>query len=120
RPGRVRSGDSATGRTGRSSQPGSGPSHSVQAPDLVIPIQYGRYRSGSRLRATCWADFTDTGCSSKPPPKMMPIRVSVMIIPALEFQTVGQGVFDQIAQGVVGVVGAVRADHHVRQLLQPV
>ena len=38
---------------------------------------------------------------------------------SFETQAVDESVFDGVAQGVVGVVGGVRGDQHIRQLLQP-
>src|SRR6266496_1284413 len=50
---------------------------------------------------------------------MTPTFNLAMLALAGESQAVGQGVLDQVAQRVVGVVGDVRTDEYVRQLLQP-
>ena len=66
------SGDSTTGQLLWLSQFAPGPSHSFQAPVVVMPIQNGSYFSGSSHFATSCADLTETGCSSEQPPNMTP------------------------------------------------
>src|SRR4051795_4310676 len=112
------SGDSMAGRQPPVSQSASGPSQSFQAPLFVIPIQNGSYFSVSRCFATSRADLTETGCSSVEPPKMIPTFNLSMPLPAFKGQAVDETVFDGVAQGVVRVVGDVRADQHVRHFLQ--
>src|SRR6266702_1936494 len=111
------SGDSTAGRQLPFSQFASGPSQSFQAPLFVIPIQNGSYFSVSRFLATSCADLTETGCSSEQPPNRIPTFSLSMLIPAFKFQAVDDGVFNNVAQGVVCVVGRVRADKHIRQFL---
>src|SRR5579872_2999100 len=118
-PWTLRSGDSAAGRQPPFSQPGSGPSQSFQAPLFVMPIQNGSYFSLSRFFAISCADLTDTGCSSEQPPNMIPSFSLSMMLPAFEVQAVDETVFDHVVQGVVCVIGGVRADKYIRQLLQP-
>src|ERR1700722_4505970 len=115
----LRSGDRPPGRQLPFAQFSSGPSHSFQAPLFVIPIQNGSYFSESRFLATSRADLTDTGCSSEQPPNMIPTFSLSMSISPFKFQAVGDTVFNHVAQGMVCVVGGVRADKHIRQLLQP-
>src|SRR5215469_576404 len=118
-PGALLSGDSTAGRQLPFSQFPSGPSQSLQAPLVVIPTQNGSYFPVSRLFATSRADLTETGCSSEQPPNMIPTLFLAMPAPPFEFQAVDDGVLDNVAQGVVRVVGRVRADKRIRQLLQP-
>src|SRR5487761_133767 len=113
------SGDSTAGRPPPFSQFASGPSQSFQAPLFVIPIQNGSYFSVSRFFATSCADLTETGCSSEQPPNMIPTFSLSMLIPAFKFQAVDDGVLNHVAQGVVCVIGGVRANKHIRQMLQP-
>src|SRR5579859_859812 len=113
------SGDSTAARESLFSQSAPGPLQSLQAPSSVIPIQNGSYFPRSRLFATSRADLTETGCSSERPPKMIPTFSLPTLISPFEFEAVDDGVFHRVAQGVVCVVGGVRADEHVRQLLQP-
>src|SRR5204863_7130111 len=116
-PGALLSGDSMAGRHLPLSQFASGPAQSFQAPPFVIPIHNGSYFSISRLRATSCADLTEMGCSSEQPPKMIPILNLSMSPSALKFQTVDDGVFHGVGQGVVGVIGGVWTDNHIRQFL---
>src|SRR6266568_861162 len=113
------SGDSTAGRQLPFSQFVSGPSQSFQAPLFVIPIQNGSYFSVSRFLATSRADLTETGCSSEQPPNMIPTFSLSMLISPFKFQAVDDRVLNNVAQGVVCVVGRVRADKHIRQFLQP-
>src|ERR1022692_1264719 len=113
------SGDSMTGRLLPFSQFSSGPSQSLQAPSFVIPIQNGSYFSVSRFLATSRADLTDTGCSSEDPPNIIPIFSLFMPIFPFEFQAVNNRVLNNVTQSVVCVVGRVRADKHVWELLEP-
>src|SRR5215469_16779458 len=113
------SGDSTAGRQLPFSQFASGPSQSFQAPLLVIPIQNGSYFSVSRFFATSCPDLTETGCSSEQPPNMIPtFSLSIADFP-FKFQAVDDGVLNHVAKGMVCVIGGVRANEHVRQLLQP-
>src|SRR4051794_38863562 len=111
----LRSGDRTAARP--CSQSASGPSQSFQAPRLVIPTKYGSYFARSRWRATSCADLTEIGCSSEQPPKTIPTFNLSMLVGAFELQAVGDGVLDGVAQGMVCVIGGVRADDHIRQLL---
>src|SRR3954469_24139884 len=95
------------------------PSHRFHSPRSVILTKNGSYFSVSRWVATSCADLTEIGCSSEQPPNMTAIFNLAMLVPALEFQAVDDGVFHGVAQGVVRVIGGVRADEHVRQFLQP-
>src|ERR1700730_13668951 len=113
------SGDSTAGRQLPFSQFASGPSQSFQAPFFVIPIQNGSYFSVSRFLATSCPDLTEMGCSSEQPPNMIPTLNLSMLISPFKFQAVGDTVFNHVAQGVVCVVGRVRTNKHIRQLLQP-
>src|SRR6266446_1479458 len=113
------SGDSTAGRQMPFSQFVSGLSQSFQAPLFVIPIQNGSYFSVSRFLATSRADLTETGCSSEQPPNMIPTFSLSMPISPFKFQAVDDRVFNNVAEDVVCVVGRVRADKHIRQLLQP-
>src|SRR5215467_16255606 len=113
------SGDSTAGRQLPFSQFASGPSQSFQAPLLVIPIQNGSYFSVSRFFATSCADMTETGCSSEQPPNMIPTFSLSMLISPFKCQAIDDGVLNHVAQGVVCVIGGVRTDKHIRQLLQP-
>src|SRR6266700_3516493 len=113
------SGDSTAGRQLPFSQFASGPSQSFQAPLFVIPIQNGSYFSVSRFFATSCADLTETGCSSEQPPNMIPAFSLSMLFSPFEFQAVDNGVLNHVAQGVVCVIGGVRANKHIRQALQP-
>src|SRR5690348_5567234 len=97
----------------------SGPSQSFQAPLFVIPIQNGSYFSVSRFFATSCADLTETGCSSERPPNMIPTFSLSMLVSPFKFQAVDDAVFNHVAQGVVCVIGDVRADKRVRKFLQP-
>src|SRR3981081_3991840 len=111
------SGDSMAGRPPPFSQSAPTLAQSFQAPSFVIPIQNGSYFSASRFFATSCADLTETGCSSEEPPNMIPTFSLSMLIPAFKFQAVDDGVFGSVAQGVVCVVGGVRTNKHIRQLL---
>jgi two-component system, OmpR family, response regulator VanR len=51
--------------------------------------------------------------------RLDPFRREVYRGAALEFQAIDDGVFGGVAQRVVGVVGGVRIDQHIRQFLQP-
>src|SRR5882757_217695 len=113
------SGDSMAGRQPPFSQFSSGPSQSFQAPLFVIPIQNGSYFSASRFFATSCADLTEMGCSSEQPPNMIPTFSLSMLISPFKFDAVDDRVFYNVAQGVVCVVGGVRTNKHIRQLLQP-
>src|SRR3984893_10704718 len=113
------SGDSTAGRQLPFSQFASGPSQSFQAPLFVIPIQSGSYFSVSRFLATSCADLTETGCSSEQPPNMIPTFSLSMLISPFKFQAVDDIVLNNVTQGVVCVIGGVRANKHIRQLLQP-
>src|SRR2546422_547282 len=110
RPWTLLSGDSTTERLPPSSQSASGPPQSLHAPPLVIPIHNGSYLSGSRFFATSCADLTETGCSSPEPPNTIPSFNLSMLLPTFVVQAIDETVFDGVAQGVVGVVGGVRAD----------
>src|ERR1700730_12262244 len=118
-PGALLSGDSTAGRQPAFSQFPSGPSQSFQAPPFVIPIQNGSYFPESRFFATSRADLTETGCSSQQPPNMIPTLTLPMSASLLKFQAVDDAVLDDVAQGMVCVIGGMRADNHLRQLLQP-
>src|SRR6185437_252003 len=118
-PGALLSGDSTAGRQLPFSQFPSGPSHSFQAPLFAIPIQNGSYFPVSRFFATSRADLTETGCSSEQPPNMIPTLSLPMSASSLEFQAVDDTVLDNVTQGMVCVVGGMRADNHVWQPLQP-
>src|SRR6266705_3874791 len=111
------SGDSTAGRQLPFSQFASGPSQSFQAPLFVIPIQNGSYFSVSRFLATSCADLTETRCSSEQPPNRIPTFSLSMLIFPFKFQAVDARVLNNVAQGVVCVVGRVRADKHIRQFL---
>src|SRR5215469_9587731 len=111
------SGDSTAGRQLPFSQFASGPSQSFQAPLFVIPIQNGSYFSVSRFFATCCADLTETGCSSEQPPNMIPTFSLSMLISPLKLQAVDDRVFNNVAQRVICVIGGVRADNRIWQLL---
>src|SRR5258705_3726948 len=104
------SGDSTAGRQLPFSQFASGPSQSFQAPLFVIPIQNGSYFCVSKFLATSCADLTETGCSSEQPPNMIPTFSLSMLVPAFKFQAVDDRVFNNVAQGVVCVVGRVRTN----------
>src|SRR5258708_21748904 len=69
--------------------------------------------------ATSCADLTETGCSSEQPPNMIPTFSLSMLISPFKFQAVDDTVFNHVAQGVVCVIGGVRTNKHIRQLLQP-
>src|SRR5215813_1412179 len=111
------SGDSTAGRQLPFSQFASGPSQSFQAPLFVIPIQNGSYFSVSRFFATSCADFTEMGCSSEQPPNMIPTFKLSTLLTAFEIQAIAETVLNGVAQGVVCVIGGVRANKHIRQLL---
>ena len=53
------------------------------------------------------------GAAAEDDPDLQPIHAGS---PLSNAQAVDDGVLDGVAQGVVGVVGGVRADDHVRQL----
>src|ERR1700738_801752 len=118
-PWKLLSGDSMAGRQPPFSQSASGPSQSFQAPLFVIPIQNGSYFSVSRFLATSCADLTETGCSSEEPPDRIPTFTLSMLVPVFKLQAIDETVFNGVAQGVVCVIGGVRADEHIRQSLQP-
>src|ERR1700737_5178823 len=109
------SGDSMAGRQPPFSQSASGPSQSFHAPLFVIPIQNGSYFSASRFFATSCADLTETGCSSDEPPNMIPTFNLSMLLPAFKVQAIDETVFNDVAQGVVCVIGGVRTVGPVRQ-----
>src|SRR5512146_500729 len=113
-----RSGDSTAGRQRPFSQPAPGPSQSFQAPLFVIPIQNGSYFPVSRFLAISCADLTETGYSSEQPPNTMATFSLPMLISPFEFQAVDDGVFNNVAQGVVCVVGRVRANKRIGQFSQ--
>src|SRR5215470_193566 len=115
----LRSGDSTVGRQLSFSQLAPGPSQSFQAPLFVIPIQNGSYFPVSRFFAISRADMTEMGCSSEQPPNMIPTFSLSMLISSFKFQAIDDGVLNHVAQGVVRVIGGVRADKHIRQPLQP-
>jgi hypothetical protein len=48
---------------------------------------------------------------------MIPVSNLSMLILAFKLETIDDGVLDDVTQGVVGVVGGVRADNHIRQFL---
>src|ERR1700730_5272395 len=116
-PWRPLSGDSMAVRQPPFSQSASGPSQSFHAPLFVIPIQSGSYFSVSRFFATSCADLTETGCSSEEPPNMTPTFNLPMLLPGLKVQAIDEAVFDDVAQGVVCVVGAVRTNKYIRHSL---
>src|SRR5450756_6514 len=111
------SGDTTARRQLPFSQSPTGPSQSFQAPLFVIPIQNGSYFSVSRFFATSCADLTEMGCSSEEPPNMIPTFSLSMLISPFKFQAVGNRIFNSVAQGVVCVIGGMRTDNHIRQLL---
>src|SRR5215211_7467056 len=111
------SGESMAGRQPPFSQSASGPSHSFQAPHLVIPIQNGSYLSVSRFFATSRADLTETGCSSEEPPNIIPTFNLSMLLHAFKVQAIDETVFNGVTQGVVCVISGVRTNKHIRQLL---
>src|SRR3954447_1446725 len=73
----------------------------------------------SRCLATSCADLTEIGCSSEQPPKMIPTFNLSMLLPAFNMQALDETVLHGVPQGVVRVIGGVRTDQHVRQLVQP-
>src|SRR4030088_1196998 len=111
------SGDSMAGRQPPFSQSASGPSQSFQAPLFVIPIQNGSYFSGSRFFATSCADLTETGFSSEEPPNMIPTFNLSMLLPAFKVQAIDETVLNDVAQGVVCVIGGGRTYEHIRHSL---
>jgi hypothetical protein len=42
-----------------------------------------------------------------------------LLLSTFELQAVGDRTFNSVTQGVVGVVGGVRTDEHIRQFVQP-
>src|SRR5947199_10638423 len=71
------------------------------------------------LVASSVADFTDTSCSSEQPPNKIAI-LSLFTRPVpFKTQTVHERLFDGVVQRPPGVVGGMRCDDCVGQLLQP-
>src|SRR3981081_1115513 len=57
-------------------------------------------------------------CSSEEPPNMTPTFNLSILLPALKVHAIDETVFYDVAQGVVGVIGGVRTDEHIRHSLQ--
>src|SRR5436189_4934477 len=71
------------------------------------------------LVAISIADFTDTSCSSEQPPNKIAILSLFTRSVPFEAQAIDERLFDGVVQRAPRVIGGMRCDDYVGQLLQP-